>query len=472
MNDRAFLSLFHDLAATPKYLVRIRSADPLSEAPPEGFVLASSSPIFSLGGKPVLPDHQASFSILFLVVRDAFVTLGRIPTDKRPHVWFSIGITAVIGILTGAVTEKELLAEIPEADVLLIERWEVEKGELRPPVSKIYGERPSVTRTTLPKELPSDPDIRRIIRELYLNFDSLKNHARIVNPHLLPIIEKLLKESDDEIRRLIQQERALASISKEAKSSDTADAVLSLHKKTNLSTDSLVQLNSALAYIISQSFYGGPPLLQNVSLISSHSILGIGTAIKAIQRLTEFVAEGFASHPVAVAIKKFYRLITVETYLSKDGGIAVKSTPDQYLNDVTKAAQIPKLAYFSTRMGFSEHGFCVTAATQCLGCADSARRNLLTVTHELLHSHAKGLFAVLLATDGPEPEGAQLRSLIQNTGVSVTNSTVTQRFCGALLFFSFYVSASFFCGWYKQRGRRVSTLRSCGIDNQKSRYGS
>ena len=93
---------------------------------------------------------------------------------------------------------------------------------------------------------------------------------------------------------------------------------LARHKLVNLAIDSIVQLNSALAYIISQSFYGGPPLLQNLSLNSCHSLLGIGTAIRAIQTLTEFIIHGFAKHPVAQTTKLRYKDITLKTSLLTD----------------------------------------------------------------------------------------------------------------------------------------------------------
>jgi hypothetical protein len=260
----------------------------------------------------------------------------------------------------------------------------------------------------LPVKLPSNSELYKVIRELHLNFDSLLKRSRALMPSLIPIAQQLLQSTNSCINTIVAGEEAIAEIKRIGSQSTTdSEKYLEIHKRVNLAVDDLVQLNSALAYILSQSFYGGPPLKQNVSLISCHSLLGIGTAIKAIQRLTDFIIQGFAKFPVALAVKSDYPTTTLETFLkgmtAPLGHHAL--SPDYFLENRGIAPQAPKLAYFSSRMGFSEQGYCVTAAVQCLSSADEARRTLLTLTHELLHSHVKGLLATIFS--GPGAPGSQ-----------------------------------------------------------------
>jgi hypothetical protein len=249
-------------------------------------------------------------------------------------------------------------------------------------------------------------------------------------------MKEIRQSVSKEVDKIIEHEKALQRCIPTEASENNANVsfpltvvteCLSRHKQINMAVDSLVQLNSALAYIISQSFFGGPPLARNQALIGCYSLFGIGTAITAIQKLTEFIVKGFGKYPIATVISQHYRNVTLEAYLKIDPATQRAKTPDFYLTGISECPQTPKLAYFSTRMGFSEHNYCVTAATQTLSSADASRRNLLTLSHELLHAHVKGLFATILTTaDQPNQPPPALIDLIQEYRVMAKESEQNQ----------------------------------------------
>ncbi len=402
MINRVYLCLYHDLSNPDSgQFVRIELDDPLKTQEPGGFVLCSLSPLFPVSRKPFLPGVEEAYEIAFIVHEHPFVQIGKQTAERQKFLWYSLGLTAIVGIVPRGAAQTEIIAQLDPDGMLCWEVWPITGDALGRNEIKMTLQ-PSVDQSPyVPNTLPNDVDVRQIIRELHLNFNSLFKRSRALIPSLLPTLVEMRLGAAREIERLVETEakrelpdEAVASQLGISKASPEP-GYLAVHKQANLSIDALVQLNSGLAYIISQVFYGGPPVLRNLALNSCHSLLGIGTAIKAIQKLTDFVIEGFAEHPVSSIIETFYGETTLKIHLTRDPSSSNRRTVDHYQSRVGRRAQTPKLAYFSTRMGFSEHAYCVTAATQCLSSADAARRNLLTLTHELLHSHVKGLLCDL-----------------------------------------------------------------------------
>jgi len=143
--------------------------------------------------------------------------------------------------------------------------------------------------------------------------------------------------------------------------------------------------------------------------------LGIGTAIKAIQRLSEFIIEG-SRNILFPGSSNFTTAMSLWKHISREAAHLQKDEHQTFIGTKWVACHKRRnLRTSVTRMGFSEHGYCVTAATQCLASADAARRNLLTLTHELLHSHVKGLFATILAGIAESDlDDAQLIALVRD----------------------------------------------------------
>jgi hypothetical protein len=90
---------------------------------------------------------------------------------------------------------------------------------------------------------------------------------------------------------------------------------------------------------------------------------------------------------------------------------------DQKIKVFNLAVQkrLPKLAYFSSRLGFKEFQNSITAATQCLHACDSPRWTLMTLTHELLHAHVRAILAsILIPSKGELPEDAAKRFAVEH----------------------------------------------------------
>jgi hypothetical protein len=398
MNGHAQLVFSYDLSSSePTFLVVFEQAD--SDVPQKsGSRLTAVSPLFPVADQPFIPEAGESYKLVFLAHRNAFVQLGTLPASIRHYFWYSLGVAALVALVPAKVDIDALVGQLSQQEILCREIWVIENGVLQGvPRFETFCRNPAPTGEGLVAPDIGDPDLRRIVDELRLNFDSLRKRASVLMPSLATAADAMWTQITKEIET-VAQEVAAATPKPGVAIEQQVDRYLLGHKRLNLSVDYIIQLNSSFAYILSQSFYGGPPLTRNLSLISSHSLLGIGTAMKALQRLTEFVIDGFSLHAVAEAVKNRYSGINVGLYLQPEGQTGEHtSTVDAFLKESSAVTQTPKLAYFSTRMGFSEQGYSVTASTQCLSSACTVRRNMLTMTHELLHAHVKGLLATILA---------------------------------------------------------------------------
>jgi hypothetical protein len=175
--------------------------------------------------------------------------------------------------------------------------------------------------------------------------------------------------------------------------------------------DQLIQINSALSYVISQAYAGIAPILEHECQIRKYSLLGVGSAHNGMAAFTEYCELTFQRYPVDTVVKREFK---------KAPGFAFEytgtETPpewndsrfnvDTYINDVQAQRSKLNLAYFSGRLGFRETQFTVTAPLQTLTHSGKSRWSLMTLTHELMHAHVR---AILAAVFSPLQDGDPAR---------------------------------------------------------------
>ncbi|MGH9831264.1 MAG: hypothetical protein ACREDR_49305, partial [Blastocatellia bacterium] len=163
--------------------------------------------------------------------------------------------------------------------------------------------------------------------------------------------------------------------------------------------DRLIQINSALSYVSTQMHSGSVPILERRSLIRRNSLLGIGTALRALDRIIGFIDSAFRA-------VNFEEIIRNQLGLAKPlNGTEDPAFPDRtgwsaanlqtFELGVAPEASSQKLAYFSSRSGFRESEFAITAALNALWNGLSLEWSLMTITHEMLHSHVRLLLTFL-----------------------------------------------------------------------------
>jgi hypothetical protein len=132
----------------------------------------------------------------------------------------------------------------------------------------------------------------------------------------------------------------------------------------------------------------------------------VGTAVQSLAAYAGFVEHVFERHPVAKAVKMFYPRLEGVQVFKQIGSARVSEwklqqdeTLEQLVTEVPNTVDKSSFVFYSTRLGFTETVYVETAPTQVLDAADSVRWSLMTLSHELMHSHVRGLLATLFCGD-------------------------------------------------------------------------
>jgi|JI6StandDraft_1071083.scaffolds.fasta_scaffold01581_10 curved DNA-binding protein CbpA len=156
--------------------------------------------------------------------------------------------------------------------------------------------------------------------------------------------------------------------------------------------DRLIQINSSISYVSTQTHSGSIPILERRSLIRRHSLLGIGSAINALNRIVDHIEVAFSSINFVEIITTFMKTARPLSGLT---GL-VHNKKDWYLSNIktfdckiTNEEMFKKLAYFSSRSGYRESEYSITASLNSVSSGLSLEWSLMTITHEMLHSHVR-----------------------------------------------------------------------------------
>ncbi len=229
--------------------------------------------------------------------------------------------------------------------------------------------------------------------------------------------------SPDELRTI----RSAASITdallkqyasvKRAGTADGGD--VTAQKRGNAIVSALVELSAALSYAVTQGTSGATPILWNRSPFPHHSLLGIGTAVRALSKFTRYLEFAFQVRSAGKVIESHY----TEVKHAVPGSIAKYDSGAEYVlplrspngkehfdkgGDFPNADDMPLITHFSLRHGFMESKFCVTAASEALTAETMPQWTLMTLSHEIMHSRVRSIFQALFGTTWIDQEQAIL----------------------------------------------------------------
>lgn len=365
------------------------------------------SPIFPvLPDEALTPDLKGTVFLSFYSFDRAFSVVGRLlrslHPDLLPRMWFSHGFASLL-----VFSSDRKLLEFAKIDPALglraQETWELRAGVVAD--SEYWFSSPANHNGCEVLDFSNlDSDLRRVLSEfrhcIYTALERSVNYA----PDYAPSFSMLVETVNSIIGELLYingKSDLLPHTCSESLARILRDNDIERQRRINHRTDHLIQLNSALSYVISQSFAGTIPILERECQIQSYSLLGVGTASLALFRLAEFVQEVFRWHPVDEAILQKYAYVEgVEIFPDIGSFVATRWEGDNrgidsHLLNMKPSTFRPKLVFYSGRLGFKESEFSVTAALQVISGAGTARWSLMTLTHELMHAHVRALLSVI-----------------------------------------------------------------------------
>lgn len=225
---------------------------------------------------------------------------------------------------------------------------------------------------------------------------------------------------------------------------------LHLDSERRKSLASLAAINAGLSRFSSQAFSGTSPIQSTECHFWSHSLLGIGTANKAVDSIVDFVREklGKGQIPDRFSCLEYLRDSTMAYETIEPGQFwNIKYDYNNYreatgvkLTDKVKSILInsyppgandllPKLVFFSGRDGFRTNHINVSVPLICINSANTYRWSLQPITHEISHIIIRPIIADLLPSK-PSKEGLGLydfnkaKEIFDNSGDSNSRENV------------------------------------------------
>ncbi len=373
------------------------------------------SPIFPLLEHALQPELD-SLEIHFFEFSNPFQILGLINQFGSPKLknrtYFSCGACSIL-FLADEDTIMEDFNDLKLPKAKASESWIVKNGYIAKATYKQVESHFGSLKTVRDyAQLP--PALRTIIDEFVVSIRLIASKSDQDDNERIRLFERLVKRVDGFIEELIYLHApngpAPETFWKENPEIHTDSLVRDRY--IHQIVDRLIQINSALSYVSTQMHSGSVPLLERRSLIRRNSLLGIGAALRTLDRVVGFIETAFRKINFEEIIQnrldraKPLTLTTDPTYPDRsDWGLANLET---FNSTAPVDSSTQKLVYFSSRNGFRESEFAITAALNALWNGLSLEWSLMTITHEMLHSHVRLLLTFLFfCANGSETDNYQ-----------------------------------------------------------------
>ncbi len=369
-----------------------------------------SSPIFRvLTEEDWVPDFSKSVYIGFYFCRDVFVTMSELlSVSKRIGrcLWFSQGRASIIVISE----DEQIITEVKEKvnnKLMAFESWIISSGNIinrKEWINKTKFITPNIEEYNM-----VSAELRFILDEFRHSYYTLLNRCSIYLPERLDYFVNI----GSIVNELIKQLNYFQNINSSPFQGDHstknknifADNPILRQERIGQITSEIVELNSALSYVISQGFSGIVPILEHESHVRCSSLLGIGSAFDTLLTLYEHVSSILREYPMDQIIEKEYVNINgvdifkyIPNYnanLWKEAEPNIPLLLKNLKRDDAKDS-INHLVYFSGRLGFREATHSISAALPSLRLACTKRWSLITLSHEYMHAHVRNLLATIL----------------------------------------------------------------------------
>lgn len=320
-------------------------------------------------------------------IRLAALIQNALPTSVPHAIFLTHGMASVLLLVKDrsiVVDLEPLFAE--STSLVAIEEWTLENGIILEAVPR-HGLSAVAQLPRQYKVVSLEPDhlphaVHRQAEDNKLAFSFLLELCKAYRPFYYSGVGDII----DRCNELLTDLRAAAG--------NARNGSLEAWQKLQARAVSLTHLNSMLAYVTSQGLGGSPPLLKHHGLLPSYSLFGVATAYQAVWGITHFIEEGFAQFDLLSEVQTRY---CQKPSVDFSTDIFRPELDDMKAQPLSKTRHIPGHAnLFSGRLGFHSSYWAVAAPVDTLYDASSPGRNLLTLSHELLHVHVENLLLFIL----------------------------------------------------------------------------
>jgi hypothetical protein len=375
-------------------------------------------------GEDLLTDLPQKAHLVFLFPKSPRGVLSTL-RSRRPDglsVLATHGLASVVAVVSDPFTVEDLLAAL-DGQLNAAEIWPLDQGEVRESdvsVRDFFDGADTPFDEPIPAhDLPYE--VRTEVEQFNLNLRYFWARASQYCPEFRDLAAWLHQAVTDTATDIAIYAQA-----------DTDPASLPDPQQHYGRVSLLVEINACLTMLNSQLVAVTPPLTQSTFPVGEYSLLGIGSAVRAVWRLYTHMSDVFsqAQHldklhamgngaPFDPGIKPYAQL-DLESWADSPHSLESQGAGG------TSAAPRRHIVYFSSRWGFHQTVQSVSLSWQCLGGNAAREWNLLTLSHEFLHSHLREILDELLLVGSAE----ELSHLVEvfNSGAPKTFGVAVRQF--------------------------------------------
>jgi hypothetical protein len=364
-----------------------------------------TSPLLPAVNRAILPDLPQSGAVLLLIPEQPSNCLAVLMNDMGTAVaersYLSYGHASIVLILNGVGDAEDVVATLGEL-IRGYEIWPFNSGSIL--LSDIVSIEPSpAPEWPVFSAIGTDDlgfEASAQIRQFNGNLALLTQVVARYMPEARPLIV-WLEQSVRDIAASLQ------TIFRDRQGDDTAI-------RQGISLESLlVELNAVVTLYCSQLSSGVTPLHVARFPVGEYSLLGIGGVTRTAWRLYFHLNDTFGrfDHPGL-----FARQYSIRPPFDPFAPIGRLSFADWYksklnigeISDDARTSTRLHMPYFSSRWGFHESMHSISVSWQCIHASATKEWNLLTLTHEFIHSHVRDLVGKIL-----DPNIADAETLVK-----------------------------------------------------------
>lgn len=344
------------------------------------------SPIYPLRHDVDRTDAPQDGHVVFVFPRRARQLMADIQNDFPEafvgSAYISHGLAACVFLLPPDVAEDEIHVLLDRPDVLAYETWPVREGLVRHEETSIRHPAPPRTDVTLPSLIDDQGIPEPIAQELRQFNANLLMFASLTRDYL-PDYEELVDWLHSSVTSRIEAIRTQAT-----ESVPSSPLTPRMHHDVGI----LVDANSCLTMVISQAAGVLPPIFNSNYPVGEFSLLGIGSAVKAAWQIYQSIAAVFATADHVTRLRSSFTTASFDPGFRpshtdyESWHIAGGSSASSHANDSHRPGR-KHLVYFSSRWGFHETLNSISLSWQSITACATRHWNLLTISHEFLHSH-------------------------------------------------------------------------------------
>lgn len=347
-----------------------------------------SSPIFALPGT-TLTQLPTAGSLAFLYPhnpRELFAALlDDAPAEVVAGLFMSHGLACCIIVVEPDFELYDFLTQTSCDYLHAFEIWPFEERRSNVTSAKRWTSANTSFDIPAPIDSMALPEpIAQEVRQFNANLALLANSAREFVPEFQDLTQWLHESISSRVEHIRSDIRAGASIH-------------ALSSKLHHDVSILVDVNSCLTLVISQALSVLPPLLSSTYPVGEFSLLGIGSASRAVWRFYETIATVFARADHVTRLRNAFQTPGFDPWLDR----TIQDNLTSWTAAAERSIQLSPapdmrpgrkhLIYFSSRWGFHETLNSISVSWQSISAGAARHWNVLTLTHEFLHSHFREL---------------------------------------------------------------------------------